>query len=190
MDQIFSLRNIIEQCTNGTGSCKSTTWILRFSTASTKKVYGAYSEHMEFHNRSRPSPTSIFSPAATKTAWAPSPCEGDGDWSDMWWIDNQATSPAQPFTVHQRGSGNEGDPRTPGGDLWRGSSRPSVTHGGPFRSWLRANRSGMGEWVRYKNVKYFNLVHAHKSVLDLFIALFISLFSVLYSFRLPQKVGF
>ena len=31
----------------------STTWILRrLSTAFTEKVYGAYYEHMEFHNRS------------------------------------------------------------------------------------------------------------------------------------------
>ena len=39
----------------------------------------------EFYEYSgpRPSPTNIFSPAATKTAWAPSSCEGDGDGSDM-----------------------------------------------------------------------------------------------------------
>jgi len=31
----------------------------------------------------RPSPTDIFLPTATKTAWAPSSCEGDGDGLDM-----------------------------------------------------------------------------------------------------------
>ena len=38
----------------------------------------------------RPSPTNIFSPAVTKTAWAPSSCEGDGDGSDMWWEESHA----------------------------------------------------------------------------------------------------
>ena len=59
-----------------------------------------------------------------------------------------------------------------------GSSKPSITTGGPFRSWPRTNKSGSifvatlhipagrtgtSECVRYKNVKYFNLVHAHNS---------------------------
>ena len=55
--------------------------------------------------------------AATKTAWAPSSCVGDGDESDMWWEESQATSPAQPFTGHQRGSGNGSEPRTLGVEL-------------------------------------------------------------------------
>ena len=51
----------------------------------------------------RPSLTNIFSPAVTKTAWAPWSCKGDGDGWGMWWEQNQATSPTQPFTGHHRG---------------------------------------------------------------------------------------
>ena len=48
---------------------------------------------------------------ATKTAWAPSSREGDGDESDMSWEESQETFPALPFIGHQRRRGNEGDCR-------------------------------------------------------------------------------
>ena len=60
---------------NGRGSCTSTTRILRrLSIASTEKVYGAYSGHMEFHNRSSLSSrvSTTTSSAETETANPPS----------------------------------------------------------------------------------------------------------------------
>ena len=52
IDQIFTLRNIIEQCTEWQRQ-----WYINYvdfekaSIASTENVYGAYSGHMEFHSR-------------------------------------------------------------------------------------------------------------------------------------------
>ena len=50
---------------------------------------------------------------------------------------------------HQRGSRRGGNPRTPGTELWKGSSRPSMMHGGPFRSWSRTDKSGIPLLLSY-----------------------------------------
>ena len=60
-----------------------------------------------------------FSAVATKTAWTPSLCKGNG--SDTWWEESQTTS------LHRTQARRKGDPRAPGIVLWKG--KPFIAHG-------------------------------------------------------------
>ena len=66
----------------------------------------------------KPSPTKIYSPAATNKAWRASSCEGDGDGLDMSCVESRTTSPAQPYIGHQRENARKDGPRTPGAEHW------------------------------------------------------------------------
>ena len=99
-----------------------------------------------------PSPTNSHLPAAIKTAWRPSLCEGDGDGLSTSWGESRITSLAQPFTGNLKGSARGEDQETPGAEMWRHHRS---------RSWPRTDRRGdpslpsyaphgimgMSEWV-------------------------------------------
>ena len=69
-----------------------------------------------------PSLANGYLPAAIKTAWRPSSCEGDGDGLGTSWGESRTTSLAQPFTGHLKESAREEDQETPGAELWSQSS--------------------------------------------------------------------
>ena len=75
-----------------------------------------------------PSLANGYLPAAIKTAWRPSSCEGDGDGLGTSWGESRTTSLAQPFTGHLKESARGEDRETPGAELWRQSSRPCILH--------------------------------------------------------------
>ena len=56
-----------------------------------------------------PSPTNSYSPAAVKTAWRPSSCEGDRDGLGTARGESRTTSFAQPFTGHLKESAGRDD---------------------------------------------------------------------------------
>ena len=118
-----------------------------------------------------PSPTNSYSPAAIKTAWRPSSCEGDGDGLGTSWGESRTTSLAQPFTGHLKESARGEYQETPGAELWRQSSRPCNTLGyhpeaGPaptdvaiLRSRPKchtANWAWISEWVLPENIRNIN----------------------------------
>ena len=73
----------------------------------------------------------------------------------MWWEESQVTSPAQPFTGHQRGSGIEGNPRNLASNCKRGAQDPPSHLGTTFVATLHASWHNVHEWVWVSKYNYY-----------------------------------